>query len=127
MRQRPEDLYAGVEHMVGKDAAESIKIITRMGTERIARFAFGHARTFGRKRVTAIHKANIMKLGDGLFLESVRTVSRDYSDIAYDEKIEVAGRRLMIVPSKTTRVLPSRLRIDTATRSSVSWTSNSAR
>ena len=87
VRENTEDLYAGVEHRVGKDAAESIKIITREASERIARFAFETARNQGRKKVTAVHKANIMKLSDGLFLESVRTVAEQYADITYEEVI----------------------------------------
>jgi len=70
VRENTEDLYAGIEHMVGADAAESIKIITRFASERIARFAFDYAVANGRHKVTAVHKANIMKLSDGLFLES---------------------------------------------------------
>jgi len=87
VRENTEDLYAGVEHRVGKDAAESIKIITREASERIARFAFETARRQGRKKVTAVHKANIMKLTDGLFLESVRSVAEHYPQIAYEEVI----------------------------------------
>ena len=78
VRENTEDLYAGIEHMVGPDAAESIKIITRAASERIARFAFEYAVANGRHKVTAVHKANIMKLSDGLFLESCRTVAADY-------------------------------------------------
>src|SRR5918911_1709168 len=73
VRENTEDLYAGIEHMVGTDAAESIKIITRAASERIARFAFDYAVANGRRKVTAVHKANIMKLSDGLFLEACRT------------------------------------------------------
>lgn len=87
VRENTEDLYAGVEHRVGKDAAESIKIITREASERIARFAFETARQQNRQKVTAVHKANIMKLSDGLFLESVRSVAEHYPDIAYEEVI----------------------------------------
>ena len=68
VRENTEDLYAGIEHMVGPDAAESIKIITRAASERIARFAFEYAVANGRSKVTAVHKANIMKFSDGLFL-----------------------------------------------------------
>jgi isocitrate dehydrogenase (NAD+) len=78
VRENTEDLYAGIEHMVGRDAAESIKIITRYASERIARFAFEYAVANGRRMVTAVHKANIMKLSDGLFLESCRTVAAGY-------------------------------------------------
>ncbi|WP_071520404.1 isocitrate/isopropylmalate dehydrogenase family protein [Neomoorella thermoacetica] len=86
-RENTEDLYAGVEHMVGEDAAESIKIITRKGSERIARAAFEYARRQGRKRVTAGHKANIMKFSDGLFLRTFYEVARDYPEITADDRI----------------------------------------
>jgi len=88
VRENTEDLYAGIEHMVGPDAAESIKIITRAASERIARFAFEYAVANGRHKVTAVHKANIMKLSDGLFLESCRTVARDYEGkIEFEDRI----------------------------------------
>src|SRR5512135_1165624 len=87
VRENTEDLYAGIEHMVGPDAAESIKIITRAASERIARFAFDYAVANDRHRVTAVHKANIMKLSDGLFLESCRTVAA-----AYEGRIEFEDR-----------------------------------
>jgi isocitrate dehydrogenase (NAD+) len=87
VRENTEDLYAGVEHMVGKDAAESIKIITRMGTERIARFAFEYAAKHGRKKVTVVHKANIMKCTDGLFLEESREVAKQFPDIYCEDRI----------------------------------------
>src|SRR5687767_8952406 len=87
VRENTEDLYAGIEHMVGKDAAESIKIITRAASERIARFAFEYAVANGRRKVTAVHKANIMKLSDGLFLEACRTVAADY-----DGKVDFEDR-----------------------------------
>src|SRR5688572_2434598 len=87
VRENTEDLYAGIEHMVGLDAAESIKIITRAASERIARFAFDYAVANGRSKVTAVHKANIMKLSDGLFLESCRAVAADY-----DGKVEFEDR-----------------------------------
>jgi isocitrate dehydrogenase (NAD+) len=88
VRENTEDLYAGIEHMVGKDAAESIKIITRAASERIARFAFEYAVANGRRKVTAVHKANIMKMSDGLFLESCRTVAADYADrIEFEDRI----------------------------------------
>lgn len=87
VRENTEDLYAGLEHVVVPGVVESLKIITARASTRIAEFAFAHARTNGRKKVTAIHKANIMKLGDGLFLESVRQVAKAYPDILYDEKI----------------------------------------
>ncbi len=87
IRENTEDLYAGIEHMVGRDAAESIKIITREASERICRYAFDLARKQGRKKVTAGHKANIMKLSDGLFLECARKVAQDYPDIQFEDRI----------------------------------------
>jgi len=88
VRENTEDLYAGIEHMVGPDAAESIKIITRAASERIARFAFEYAVANGRHKVTAVHKANIMKLSDGLFLESCRTIAAQYEGkIAFEDRI----------------------------------------
>jgi len=88
VRENTEDLYAGIEHMVGRDAAESIKIITREASERIARFAFDYAVANGRHKVTAVHKANIMKLSDGLFLESCRTVAAEYDGrVKFEDRI----------------------------------------
>jgi isocitrate dehydrogenase (NAD+) len=88
VRENTEDLYAGIEHRVGRDAAESIKIITREASERIARFAFDYAVANGRHKVTAVHKANIMKLSDGLFLESCRAVAADYEGrIEFEDRI----------------------------------------
>jgi isocitrate dehydrogenase (NAD+) len=88
VRENTEDLYAGIEHRVGRDAAESIKIITREASERIARFAFDYAVANGRRKVTAVHKANIMKLSDGLFLESCRTVAAEYEGrIEFEDRI----------------------------------------
>ena len=79
-RENTEDLYAGVEHMVGKHAAESIKIITREGTERICRMAFERSKEQGRKHITVIHKANIMKFTDGLFRDVFFDVAKDYEN-----------------------------------------------
>jgi isocitrate dehydrogenase (NAD+) len=79
-RENTEDLYAGVEHMVGRDAAESIKIITREGTERICRMAFERSKEQGRKHITVVHKANIMKFTDGLFRDVFYEVSKDYEN-----------------------------------------------
>jgi isocitrate dehydrogenase (NAD+) len=88
VRENTEDLYAGIEHMVGPDAAESIKIITRAASERIARYAFDYAVANGRRKVTAVHKANIMKLSDGLFLESCRTVAEEYAGrVEFEDRI----------------------------------------
>jgi isocitrate dehydrogenase (NAD+) len=79
-RENTEDLYAGVEHMVGEDAAESIKIITRAGTERICRLAFEQSKELGRKHITVTHKANIMKYTDGLFRDVFFEVAKDYEN-----------------------------------------------
>ncbi len=88
VRENTEDLYAGIEHRVGPDAAESIKIITRAASQRIARFAFDYAVRNGRRKVTAVHKANIMKLSDGLFLESCQQVAAEYEGrVAFEDRI----------------------------------------
>jgi isocitrate dehydrogenase (NAD+) len=88
VRENTEDLYAGVEHRVGPDAAESIKIITRAASQRIARYAFEYAVRNGRRKVTAVHKANIMKLSDGLFLESCGQVAAEYAGrIEFEDRI----------------------------------------
>ena len=101
VRENTEDLYAGLEHEVVPGVVESLKIITERASTRIAQFAFEYARRYGRKRVTAIHKANIMKLGDGLFLDSTRKVARTYSDVAYDERIvDAACMHLVMNPEK---------------------------
>src|SRR3954470_8146537 len=101
VRENTEDLYAGLEHEVVPGVVESLKIITERASSRIGRFAFEHARTTGRKKVTSVHKANIMKLGDGLFLESVRTVAREFTDIKYEEKIvDAACMHLVMNPGQ---------------------------
>ncbi|MEW6540235.1 MAG: isocitrate/isopropylmalate dehydrogenase family protein [Bacillota bacterium] len=87
VRENTEDLYAGIEHWCGRDAAESIKLITRPASERIVRFAFELARRERRRKVTAVHKANIMKFTDGLFLECARKVAQSYPDLTYEEWI----------------------------------------
>ncbi|TMB85653.1 MAG: isocitrate/isopropylmalate dehydrogenase family protein [Chloroflexi bacterium] len=88
VRENTEDLYAGIEHRVGPDAAESIKIITRAASQRIARYAFEYAIRNGRRKVTAVHKANIMKLSDGLFLESCQQVAAEYEGrVAFEDRI----------------------------------------
>ncbi len=101
VRENTEDLYSGLEHTVVKGVVESLKIITAKASERIARFAFDYARTYHRKRVTAVHKANIMKLSDGLFLESFHKVSRDYADLEADERIvDNLAMQLVIAPQR---------------------------
>lgn len=87
MRENTEDLYAGLEHVVIPGVVESIKIITEKASTRIARYSFEFARSNGRKKVTAVHKANIMKLSDGLFLECFYNVAKDYPEIESDDKI----------------------------------------
>ncbi len=86
-RENTEDLYAGIEHKVGADAAESIRIITREGTKRIAHAAFQYAAMNARRKVTIVHKANILKLSDGLFLEAARDVALDYPAILVEDRI----------------------------------------
>ena len=87
VRENTEDLYSGLEHEVVPGVVESLKIITEKASTRIARFAFDYARRHGRKKIHAIHKANIMKLSDGLFLRSVRTVAAQFPEIQYKELI----------------------------------------
>jgi isocitrate dehydrogenase (NAD+) len=101
VRENTEDLYAGLEHQVVPGVVESLKIITEKASTRIAEFAFDYARRRGRTAVTAIHKANIMKLGDGLFLDSVRAVAKTRSGIAYNEKIvDAACMHLVMKPEQ---------------------------
>lgn len=101
VRENTEDLYAGLEHLIVPGVVESLKIITEAASTRIAEFAFQHAVREGRRKVTAIHKANIMKLGDGLFLDSVRTVARKYPQVQYDEKIvDAACMHLVMRPEQ---------------------------
>jgi isocitrate dehydrogenase (NAD+) len=87
IRENTEDLYAGLEHTVVPGVVESLKIITEKASNRIARFAFEYARKYGRKKIHAIHKANIMKLSDGLFLTTIRKVAPEYQEIEYHELI----------------------------------------
>ncbi len=87
VRENTEDLYSGIEHVVVPGVVESIKIITEKASTRIARYAFEYSVREGRKQVTAVHKANIMKLSDGLFLDCFRNVAKDFPDIAADDKI----------------------------------------
>jgi isocitrate dehydrogenase (NAD+) len=87
VRENTEDLYSGLEHVVVPGVVESIKIITEKASTRIAKYAFEYASTHGRKRVSAVHKANIMKLSDGLFLDCCRSVAKNFPAITYDEII----------------------------------------
>ncbi len=87
VRENTEDLYAGIEHYVVPGVVESLKIITEIASTRIARFAFEYARKAGRKKIAAVHKANIMKLSDGLFLDCIRKVAKEFPEIEYREVI----------------------------------------
>jgi isocitrate dehydrogenase (NAD+) len=87
VRENTEDLYSGLEHEVSPGVVESLKVITEYASKRIAHFAFDYARRMGRKKVTAIHKANIMKLSDGLFLHTIREVAREYPEIQLNDYI----------------------------------------
>jgi isocitrate dehydrogenase (NAD+) len=105
VRENTEDLYSGLEHEVVPGVIESLKIITEKASRRIGEFAFAHARRHGRKKVTAVHKANIMKLGDGLFIRTTRDVARQFTDIAYDEKIVDAACMLLVMKPESFDVL----------------------
>jgi isocitrate dehydrogenase (NAD+) len=91
VRENTEGLYAGIEHFIKVDeekiAAESIAVITRKGSERIIRYAFDYARKAQRRKVTLVHKANILKCSSGLFLEIGRDIARDYPEIEFEDKI----------------------------------------
>ena len=101
VRENTEDLYSGLEHEVVPGVVESLKIITEKASTRIAKFAFDYARKNGRKKIHAIHKANIMKLGDGLFLKSIRAVAENYKDIEYKELIvDNACMQIVIDPGQ---------------------------
>ncbi len=98
-RENTEDLYSGLEHEIVKDVVTSLKVITRTASERIARYAFEYARRNGRKRVAAIHKANIMKLADGLFLRCCREIAAQFPEIQYKELIvDNASMQLVMRP-----------------------------
>ena len=101
VRENTEDLYAGLEHVVVPGVVESLKIITEKASTRIAKFAFRYAERNGRKKVTAIHKANIMKVSDGLFLDCCRAVAREFPGIEYDELIvDNAALQLVMRPQR---------------------------
>lgn len=101
VRENTEGSYVGLEHIVVPGVVESIKIITEKASSRIARFAFEYARKHGRKKVTVVHKANIMKLSDGLFLETARNISRNYPDIEFEDVIiDACCTQLVLDPSR---------------------------
>jgi isocitrate dehydrogenase (NAD+) len=98
-RENTEDLYSGLEHEIIKDVVESLKIITRYASMRIANYAFAYAQKNHRKKITAVHKANIMKLSDGLFIRCCREVAANYPEIAYNELIvDNASMQLVMRP-----------------------------
>ena len=100
-RENTEDLYAGVEEMIDKDTVHSIKIITRKCSERIIRAAFDYAVSHGRKKVTCVHKANIMKMADGMFRDIFYDISKEYPDIEADDKIvDNVAMQLVMHPEK---------------------------
>jgi isocitrate dehydrogenase (NAD+) len=110
IRENTEDLYAGLEHTVVPGVVESLKIITERASTRVARFAFDYARKFGRKKIHAVHKANIMKLSDGLFLTSVRRVAAEYSEIEYKEIIvDNACMQMVLNPNQFDMLLLTNL------------------
>jgi isocitrate dehydrogenase (NAD+) len=101
VRENTEDLYSGLEHEVVPGVVESLKIITEYASTRIARFAFEHARKHGRQRITAVHKANIMKMSDGLFIKCVKDVAADYPGLVHDERIvDAACMHLVMNPTQ---------------------------
>jgi isocitrate dehydrogenase (NAD+) len=110
IRENTEDLYAGLEHTVVPGVVESLKIITEKASTRVGKFAFEFARKYGRKKIHAIHKANIMKLSDGLFLTSVRKVAENYPDIEYKELIvDNACMQMVINPHQFDMLLLTNL------------------
>jgi isocitrate dehydrogenase (NAD+) len=103
VRENTEDLYAGVEHYVDprRTAAESICIITRLGSERVITYAFEYARKHGRKRMTLVHKANILKMTNGLFLDVGREIAAKYPEIAFDDMIvDATAMKLVVQPER---------------------------
>jgi isocitrate dehydrogenase (NAD+) len=110
VRENTEDLYSGIEHMIMPGVTQGLKVITSHASIRIARFAFEYARKRGRKKVTAVHKANIMKLTDGLFLESARQVAAEYPNIQFDDKIvDNLAMQLVLNPNQFDVLLLSNL------------------
>jgi isocitrate dehydrogenase (NAD+) len=103
VRENTEDLYAGIEHYIDprRTAAESIAIITRFGSERVIVYAFEYARRHGRRKVTLVHKANILKMSNGLFLDTGREVAKRYPDIEFEDMIvDATAMKLVIAPER---------------------------
>lgn len=110
VRENTEDLYSGIEHIIAPGVTESIKVITALASTRIAHFAFQYARKRGRKKVTVVHKANIMKVSDGLFLDSARSVSHEYPDIEFEDCIvDALCMKLVMNPERFDVLLLSNL------------------
>lgn len=110
VRENTESLYAGIEHVVVPGVVESLKVITAEASTRIARFAFAFARRRGRRKISAIHKANIMKLSDGLFLDCCRKIAREYPEIHYEELIvDNACLQLVTDPTRFDVILTENL------------------
>jgi isocitrate dehydrogenase (NAD+) len=103
VRENTEDLYAGVEHYIDprRTAAESIAIITKFGSERCITYAFEYARRHGRKKITLVHKANILKMSNGLFLDCGKEIAKKYPDIQFDDMIvDATAMKLVIAPER---------------------------
>jgi isocitrate dehydrogenase (NAD+) len=103
VRENTEDLYAGIEHYIDprRTAAESIAIITRLGSERVIIYAFEYARRHGRRKVTLVHKANILKMSNGLFLDTGRDVAKRYPDIEFDDMIvDATAMKMVVAPER---------------------------
>lgn len=117
VREATEGLYSSIEHFIPHDstpetavAAESVRLITRVNSERIIRFAFEYAKKFGRKKVTVVHKANIMKATDGLFLATAREVAREYPEIEFEDKIvDNMAMQLVLKPQEYDVILTTNM------------------
>ncbi|MBI4344834.1 MAG: isocitrate/isopropylmalate dehydrogenase family protein [Euryarchaeota archaeon] len=112
VRENTEELYSGVEHFVDPEhnAAETISIVTRKASERIVRFAFEYARREGRKKVTAVHKANILKATSGLFLECAQRIAREYPQIKFEDRIvDNMAMQLVLKPEEYDLIVTTNL------------------
>lgn len=101
VRENTEDLYSGIENLISPGVTQAIKVVTERASERVARWAFNYAREHGRKKVTLVHKANIMKISDGLFLQVFEKVAQDFPDIQAEDKIvDALAMQLVMDPNK---------------------------
>jgi len=101
VRENTEDLYSGIESMISPGVSQAVKVVTEKASLRIAKYAFEYARKFERKKITLVHKANIMKVSDGLFLDSFRQIAKDYPDIQAEDKIvDALAMNLVLDPTK---------------------------